>query len=108
MSHHDAVQIDVTSRHGHVSDRMAEYARKKAGRLPRYNDQISRIEIVIDGPHDSPEVELIVHIDNHDHIVAKARSQHFNSAIDEIVEKVERQLIKAKERLKDHRGEPRV
>lgn len=107
MSHHEDIQIDFINRHGHLSERMSEYATKKVARLARYNDQISRIEVIVDGPHDNPEVEVIVHIDNHPHIIAKERSEHFNSAIDSITEKLERQLVKAKEKLKNHKGEPR-
>jgi putative sigma-54 modulation protein len=105
MNHQGDVSIEVSSRHGEVSDRMADYAREKAGRLPRFNDQISRIEVVVDGPHDAPEVEVVCHVDNHEHVVGKDKSEHFHSALDGAVQKVERQLVKAKERLKDHRGE---
>lgn len=104
MSSHSNVPIDVTSRHGHVSQRMQDYATRKAERLLRYNDQVSRIEIVVDGPHDAPEVEMRVHIDNLENLVAKDRSEHFNAAVDGLVEKMERQLVKAKERLKQHKG----
>ncbi len=105
MSSHGEVPIDVTSRHGHVSHRMVDYATRKAERLPRFNDQISRIEIVVDGPHEAPEVEMLVHIDNAAHVVAKERSDHFNSAVDRLVEKIERQIVKAKQKLKKHRTE---
>ena len=107
MSHHDQVPIEVINRHGHVSDRMKDYATQKVGRLVRYNDQISRIEVIVDGPHETPEVEVIVHVDNHDVVVARERSEHFNAAVDAIVDKLERQLVKVKEKLKNHKGEPR-
>ncbi|MFO1051370.1 MAG: ribosome-associated translation inhibitor RaiA [Planctomycetota bacterium] len=104
MSRHENPQIDFVNRHGHISDRMSEHATKKVQKLVRYNDQISRIEVIVDGPHDSPEVEVIVHVDNHDPIVARDRNEHFSAAIDGIVEKLEKQLIKAKEKLKDRRS----
>lgn len=107
MNHRGDVPIEVTCRHGSVSDRMQEYATTKAGRLARFNDQISRIEVVVDGPHEAPEVEMVVHIDHHDHIVARERSDHFNSAVDRLVAKLERQVVRAKEKLKDHRGDVR-
>lgn len=107
MNHNGEVAIDVTCRHGNVSERMQQYAVEKAGKLPRFNDQISRIEIVVEGPHEAPEVEMVIHIDNHEHLVARERSDHFNSAIDGLVAKMERQLVKAKERLKNHKGDTR-
>lgn len=107
MNHRGDVVIEVTSRHGSVSERMEDYARKKAERLPRFNDQISRIEIIVEGPHEAPEIELVVHLDNHEHMIAGEKSDHFNAAIDGAVAKMERQLVKAKEKLKGHKGEGR-
>ena len=106
MNHHGQVSIEVTSRHGEVSQRMEEYATSKAAKLPRFNDQVSRIEIVVVGPHESPEVEMVVHVDNHPHLVATERNEHFNGAIDGLCAKMERQLRRAKEKLKDHKGDP--
>ncbi|MBK8976483.1 MAG: ribosome-associated translation inhibitor RaiA [Planctomycetes bacterium] len=105
MNHRGQVSIEVTSRHGHVSQRMEDYATEKALKLPRFNDQISRIEIIVDGPHEAPEVEMVVHIDNHPNIVASQTSEHFHAAIDGLVDKVERQLKRAKERLKSRRAD---
>ncbi len=107
MNHHGEVSIQVTSKRGHVSQRMEEYATQKAAKLPRFNDQISRIEIVVDGPHEAPEVEMLVHIDKRPPIVASGRGEHFNAAIDVLVAKLEKQLVKAKEKLKRHKGESR-
>lgn len=107
MNHRGDVTIEVTCRHGNVSERMQDYAVNKAGRLPRFNDQISRIEIIVSGPHEAPEIEMVVHLDNHEHIVAHEKSDHFNAAIDGLVAKLERQVVKAKEKLKNHRGDVR-
>lgn len=108
MNHRGEVSIEVSCRHGNVSERMEEYARKKVERLPRFNDQISRIEIVVDGPHEAPEIELVVHIDNHEHVVAREKSDHFNAAIDGVVGKLERQLVKLKEKLKARKNDGRT
>ena len=105
MSHHEDVKIEVISRHGHVSERMQDYAAAKLAKLLRKNDQISRIEVVVDGPHENPEVEVLVHVDNREVVVGKERSEHFNATIDLLVEKLERQLVKAKEKLKNHKGD---
>ena len=107
MNHHGEISIQVTSKRGHVSQRMEEYATQKALKLPRFNDQISRIDILVDGPHEAPEVEMIVHVDKHPPFVASVRNDHFNAAIDALVTKLEKQLVKAKEKLKKHKGEGR-
>ena len=101
---HD-VPIEFRSRHDTVSERMKSYATDKAGRLVRYNDLISRIQIIVDGAHEKPEVEILVHVEHGGPFVAKETRDHFNEAVDLVVEKIERQLIKDKERLKQHKGD---
>ncbi len=102
MSANREVPIEITSRHGHVSGRMEEYATKKAVRLLKFHDRISRIEIVVDGPHEAPEVEMIVHVEHSGTFVSKQQEEHFSNAVDSLVAKLERQLVKAKEKQRDH------
>jgi putative sigma-54 modulation protein len=97
------VKIDVTARHGHVTDGMRDYAFKKAEKLTRFHDRINRIQIVLDDPKGEREVEMIVHVESGGTMVAKERAGAFHEAVDLLVEKLEKQLKKDKERLKDHK-----
>lgn len=99
------VLIDVTTRHGHISDGMRDYATKKAEKLTRFHDRISRIQVLLDDPKGEREVEMIVHIDSGSTLVGKERAGAFHEAVDLLVEKMERQIKKDKERLKDHKIE---
>ncbi len=99
------VSIEVINRHGHVSSRMEEYAIRKAEHFLKFDARISRVEIVVDGPHTEPSVELIVHVDRAAQVIAKDQAEHFNAAVDGAVEKIERQLKKAKEKRTHHRGD---
>lgn len=103
--HPRELQIDVTARHGHVSDGMREYAVKKAEKLSRFHDRLTRIQIITDDPKGEREVEMIVHVDAGGTFVAKERAGAFHEAVDLLVEKLEKQLKRDKERLKDHKIE---
>lgn len=98
-------QIDITARHGHVSDGMRDYAFKKAEKLTRFHDRITRIQVLLDDPKGEREVEMIAHVDAGGTFVARERAGAFHEAVDLLVEKLERQLKKDKERLKDHKIE---
>lgn len=98
------IPIEVTSRHEPVSDRMKTYATEKAAKLLRFHNRISRIQIVIDGAHEEPDVEVIVHVDSGATLVAKEHKEHFKAAIDLIVDKMERQLKKNNQKRKHHKG----
>jgi putative sigma-54 modulation protein len=100
------VSIEVTSRHDTVSDRMRSYAIDKASKLIRFHDRISRIQIIVDEGQNQPIVEMILHVDTGETLVAKVRQQHFRAAIDLLVGKMGRQLKKAKEKRKQHKGDP--
>lgn len=98
-------QIEITARHGHISDGMRDYAHKKAEKLTRFHDRITRIQVLLDDPKGEREVEMIAHIEAGGTVVARERAGAFHEAVDLLVEKLERQLKKDKERLKDHKIE---
>lgn len=96
-------RVDITARHGHVTDHSRDYVTKKASKLVRFNDRITRIQVLMDEPNGDREVEMIVHIDAGATLVAKERAAGLHEAVDLLVEKLERQIKKDKERLKDHK-----
>ncbi len=99
----EELPIVFKGRHDHISTRMQEHAVKKLEKLARYNDRVSRIEVVADHAHESPEVELIVHMRRGKPMVAKDQGETFAATIDSLVAKMEKQLKKQKEKLKDHK-----
>lgn len=99
----DEVTIEFKGRHDHISARMQSHATKKLQCLGRYNDRVARVEVVADHAHESPEVELIVHMRRGKPMVAKHQGDTFAATIDLLVEKMEKQLKRHKEKLKDHK-----
>src|SRR5262245_58424927 len=95
--------IEFKGRHDHISPRMREHATRKLGKLQRYNNRIALIEVVADHAHAQPEVELIVHMRRGKPMVAREQSDTFAAAIDLLVEKMEKQLKRQKEKRKDHK-----
>ena len=104
MNPNNDITIEVTSRHEPVSDRMRNYAMEKAQRLLRFHSRISRIQIVVDDAHNTPDVEMIVHVDSGATLVARERQEHLKSAIDLLCDKMERQLVKNNRKRKHHKG----
>lgn len=99
----DAVTIEFKGRHDHITERMQEHAVKKLSRLARFEDRLLRIEVVADHAHKNPEVELIAHQRRGAPIIARDRGTSFASTIDLLVDKLETQLRKLKERRKGHK-----
>jgi putative sigma-54 modulation protein len=96
------MEIIVSGKHLEVTEAIRQYATDKAQRFPRYYDRVASVEAVIDKP-DSRHfgVELIVHVDGHEHFVASGTNVDLYAAIDETSSKIERQLHDYKEKLRN-------
>jgi len=92
------VQISVTGKHIEVTDEIREYAVAKASKLPRYYDRVQSIEVVMDRESDRVSVEMIVNAAGVAPFVAKEVGADVLACIDLIVDKLERQLTRHKEK----------
>ena len=97
-----SLRIDLTDRHQHHPDSVREYALEKVGKLTRFFDRVNHIEVILDQERDRHTVEVIVSADNHMHFVGHVTDDSVMVCIDRVVDKLERQVVRAKERLKDH------
>lgn len=97
------ITIEFKGRHDHITERMQAHAAKKLARLARYADRLVRVEVVADHAHKNPEVELIAHQRRGAPLIAKDRGTSFSSTIDLLVDKMEAQLRKEKEKRKGHK-----
>lgn len=101
-----SLRIDLTDRHDRHSESVKTYVRDKVGKLLHYFDKVQHIEIILDCEHDEHSVEVIVSANHNMHFVGHALHASVLTCVDRVVDKLERQVIRAKERLKDHhRGE---
>lgn len=95
-----AVDVRITGRHMSVTNAMKEYAAEKSQRLERYYDQIQDVEIVIDNEGDRRLVEMIIHARRGGRFVGHTEHEDAYAAVDLLIDKMERQLTKQKEKLK--------
>lgn len=103
MTEHPDVRIEFKGRHDHITERMQEHATKKLQRLARFGDLLTRVEVVADHAHENPEIELIVHMAKGAPHIAKERGESFSGTVDLLVDKMEAQLRKLKDKLTDHK-----
>jgi putative sigma-54 modulation protein len=99
------VELKISIRHGHVSDATQATIRDKLEKLPRIYDRLSVIEATINMEHrEQPEVDLKVRTKKHE-FVAVGQAENLLAAVDGVVDKMEQQLRKHKEKVQDrHRG----
>jgi putative sigma-54 modulation protein len=95
------MQINVTGHHVDITDPLRDYVRDKFQRLERHFDQVIDIHVVltVEKNHNKAEANLQV---SGSHIHADAIHDDMYAAIDGLIDKTDRQLIKHKEKMKDH------
>lgn len=98
------MQINISTRHGQLSQPSQEKITEKVSKLNRLFERLTAVTVVCDVKDpENPEVEIQVSAELHDPFVATERSSSLMAAVDGAVHKIEQQLRKHKEKLKGHR-----
>ena len=98
------MQIMVTGRHVEVTDEVRQYIRDKVGKLTKFYDRIHEIEVILDHEAEEFMAELIVRADHKHTFVASDTGPDTFKLIDNITDKLERQLKKLKEKRRNQKG----
>lgn len=97
------VKITITGRHVEVNDHVRTYLEEKVNKLPRFYDRIHDVEFVLDQESEQYTAELIVRADRKHTFVASEVGPDTLALIDLIIEKMERQLRRHKEKNRNHK-----
>jgi putative sigma-54 modulation protein len=98
------MRLNITARHFKLSESLRRYTEKEIQRLKKYYDGIIDVEVVLDREknHRIVEINLSVHGTL---LTAQERSDDIKKAINNAMDKCERQLLKYKERLREFEHE---
>jgi putative sigma-54 modulation protein len=106
------MKVTVTARHAKFTDALKDAARAKAQHLERFFDHLKKIEVILDLDGDTRYSAEMIASGLHDHIiVSRASNKTATEALDRVLEKMERQLKKFKDKLTrkgDHRTPRKV
>jgi putative sigma-54 modulation protein len=98
------LQIEVTVRHASVTEELKAYAEKKAERLLKYDNKIQSIRVLLDQSGAGFNCEMIVDLEHSHDMVASTNGPDLHAAIDQTVDRVERQLVEHKDRTRNRKG----
>ena len=96
------MQINVSGHHVDVTDSLRNYVETKLDRLERHYDQITNMQVILTVEKLRQKAESTIRISGGE-IHAHAESEDLYTAIDMLADKLDRQLIKQKEKIKDHK-----
>ena len=95
------MQINITGLHLEVTDALRGYLEEKFERLERHFDRIIAIQVVLQVEKLKQKAEATLHVAGRE-VVANAEHEDMYASIDLLVDKLDRQLIKHKEKQLDH------
>ncbi len=104
------MQIQISTRHGQLSEASQQRITAKAEKLLRIFDRLAAIEVIIDLTDETtPRVDLKVSAEHKHDFVAHDQSDNLMGSVDAVVHRLEQQLRKYKEKVQErHRNtEPR-
>ena len=101
------MQLEITGHHIDVTDSMNAYVREKVGRVTRHVDRVINIHVILEVQKGRHRAEASLHVSGN-HIFAEAQADDMYSAIDLLADKLDRQIVKHKEKVKDHNRQQAV
>ncbi|WP_018232432.1 ribosome hibernation-promoting factor, HPF/YfiA family [Thioalkalivibrio thiocyanodenitrificans] len=95
------MQIDLTGHHVDLTQALRDYVHEKFERLERHFDNVIDVHVIltVEKLQHKAEATMLVTGNN---LFADATHQDMYAAIDALVDKLDRQVVKHKEKLKDH------
>jgi len=100
--------VEITGRHVDVSDSMRDYAQKRVAKLMDEFPHVDKVHVIMDIQKYVHMAEAIIHASRHILVEAKAQSENMYASIDEVVDKVERQLRRTIDKRHGHKGDEKL
>ena len=97
------MQISITGRHLEVTDSLKAYVEEKISKLQRHFDHVTNIHVILEVEKTTQKAEATVQISGAT-LFAEDHQEDMYAAIDLMVDKLDRQIIKHKEKISSHRG----
>ncbi len=95
------MQLNVTGHHIDVTPALHDYVSQKMEKLERHFDHVTNVHVILTVEKLRKKAEATFHISG-GNLFADAVNEDMYAAIDALVDKLDRQVKKHKEKLKDH------
>ena len=97
------MDLTITGRHVEITDAMRDYARQRTDRLSEHFLRLSRLRVMLTMDNGAHTVEFIATPRRGNPLVARGRANDMYAAINVAADKMEAELRKLKDRVKEHR-----
>lgn len=95
------MQINLTGHHVELTEALRNYVNDKFQRLERHFDNVIDVHVILSVEKLRQQAEASLNLSGNQ-IFADSVNEDMYAAIDALVDKLDRQVIKHKEKMKDH------
>ncbi len=95
------MQLNISGHHVDVTDPIRDYVTSKLSKLERHHDRITSTNVILTVEKLVQKAEATVHVSGGE-FFADAEHEDLYAAIDALADKLDRQLIKHKEKQRGH------
>ncbi|HAD99426.1 MAG TPA: ribosome-associated translation inhibitor RaiA [Gammaproteobacteria bacterium] len=96
------MQLSISGHHLDITEAIKQHSIEKLSKIKHHFDHLININMVLGVEKDVQKAEATIHISGAD-LFAKAESDNLYVSIDQMVNKLDSQIKKHKEKLNDHR-----
>lgn len=97
------MQLNLSGHHLEITPQARDYARTKFKRIQRHFSRVTQIHCVLSAEKSQYKAEATVHL-SQGRLHADAVRHDLRAAVDDLVEKLDRQVLRHKEKLQDHQA----
>ncbi len=95
------MQLNVTGHHIEVTDSLHDYIKSKFERLERHFDKVTNVNVILNVEKLDQKAEATLNLKGNK-IFAEAINGDMYASIDALIDKLDRQICKHKEKITDH------
>jgi putative sigma-54 modulation protein len=96
------MNLQLTGHHLEITPAIREYATGKFGKIKRHFDNVIDVNIILSIEKLKQKAEATIHISGKD-VFVECEDENLYAAIDALVDKLDRQVLKHKEKVSDRR-----
>jgi len=96
------MQLSISGHHLDITEAIKQHSIEKLSKIKHHFDHLININMILEVEKDVQKAEATIHVSGAD-LFAKAESDNLYVSIDQMVNKLDTQIKKHKEKLNDHR-----
>ena len=97
------MQLNISGHHLDITPALKQHTNQKLSKIKHHFDNVMNVNMILEVQKDVQKAEATIHLSGAD-LFAKAQSSDMYVSIDQLINKLDSQIIKHKEKLHNHRG----